>query len=74
MLELGLIFIKTQLDFDPKTFNLRRLRSSDNTVLTTQNADDIDLRADVNNRDSMMNTASNYQIDTLALCKGDFNR
>lgn len=66
----GVDIYKNTTGFDPKTFNLRRLRSSDNTVLTTQNADDIDLRADVNNRDSMMNTASNYQIDTRHYAKG----
>lgn len=63
---------RDQTGFDPKTFNLRRIQSHDNSITVTENADDIDLEANVNNRDSIWHNASTSQLERKDYAKGTY--
>lgn len=63
---------KNTTGFDPKTFNFKSLRSSDNSIAITGNIDEIDLKANVtiDNRDSIWHDASTSQLRRKDYAKG----
>lgn len=55
---------------DTTQFNLRSVLSNDGTVTVTENSNDINLSANVNNRDSISHNASIYQFERKDYAKG----
>lgn len=55
---------------DTTQFNLRSVLSNDGTITVTENSNDINISANVNNRDSISHNASIYQFERKDYAKG----
>ena len=57
---------------DTTQFNLRSVLSNDGTITVTENSNDINISANVNNRDSISHDASIYQLTRKDYAKGTY--